>query len=228
MSSSEVNFSKACDAATSGDIELLDEVLSNDARLIDQHDRSGMTLLSHAVSYGHYFVCNKLIELGADVQANDQSGNSPLIEASLRGYVEIASLLITSGANCEHRNKSGESAFTSAIAWGHLSVVRLLIQSGVDVNLQDEQKRSPLMLAISSECSNVIDELIDAGADINQIDSFGTSVVEYAVKIGNYKLVKEISRHSNFYRLNKDKIHSLLEIETVISQKFKEAILNLE
>lgn len=108
----------------------------------------------------------RLIEAGADVNAEDEGGNSPLLYAIWRNSVELTKLLISAGLNVDAKNKSGESLLHRVIN-SDIRNVHILIKAGADVNAQDNDGNTPLHKIADYRKLGTVELLISAGADVN-------------------------------------------------------------
>ncbi len=92
----------------------------------------------------------KLLEKGADVNANDKYGVPPLVRAV--GHQKIVKLLLANGAEINARTEApyapaGRTALMEASWWGNYDVVKLLLDNGSDINAKDQNGETALMLA---------------------------------------------------------------------------------
>ncbi len=72
----------------------------------------------------------RLIEAGADVNAQGKNEFTALMDASFVGHPEIVQLLIEGGADVNAQNKDGETALMVASYNGHTELEQLLREAG--------------------------------------------------------------------------------------------------
>jgi ankyrin repeat protein len=122
----------------------------------------------------------KLIDLGADVNAQTDLGTTPCMSMCVFSArdVPLASNrckflenFISAGANVNICDNSGATALTG-IACSSPLLVRTLIAAGANVNHETGDKRRPLHFAadLNGNCDS-IDLLLAAGADIDALSS---------------------------------------------------------
>ncbi len=102
-------------AAKSGDMQEVEKWLAAKHR-VNRFDSLGKTPLHYAVSGGHLAVVNRLIEAGANVNANDERviGNTPLSDNIGEMSFDMAQRLIEAGADPTIRGWMQMSAIDSA------------------------------------------------------------------------------------------------------------------
>jgi len=91
---------------------------------------SDTELLFRSVRRDDYFKVKRLIEEGADVNAQNNYGDTALMIASKRGHTEVAKLLIEEGADVNAQDTLGNTALLWASRSGHTDIVKLLIEAG--------------------------------------------------------------------------------------------------
>ena len=106
----------------------------------------------------------RLIEAGADVNAQSKKGVTALMLASLMGHPEVAKLLIEAGADVNEKEKLGVTALMLTSGQGHPDVAKLLIKAGADVNEKDNEGWTALMGASGQGHTEVAELLKEAGA----------------------------------------------------------------
>jgi len=76
------------------------------------------TTLLHAAAYdGQCAIVERLIGLGANVDARESNGRTPLHHAANNGHLEVIELLVRSGADIEARDVEG----ITPLMWGRIS-----------------------------------------------------------------------------------------------------------
>ena len=146
-----------------------------------------VTALHLAAYFGHFDVCQMLIESNADLEAADRHGDRPLHSAARNGMKDCVRLLIQSGANKDSVGFNGRTAFHHAINCGHIDVIRELIHLGIDINAknnQDKLERTPLHLAVGKKRMDVVKILIDAKVAWLRPDANGDTAFHLAASKG--------------------------------------------
>lgn len=91
----------------------------------------------------------KLIEMGADINAKDSDERTALHIAVAHNDPEVVELLLSKGAAVDALNKKKESAILLAIRRVPcLGYVDALVRYGADMNVKDAEGRSALHLAL--------------------------------------------------------------------------------
>lgn len=87
-------------------------------------------MLFKAVYENNVARARRLIEAGADVNANNNFGNTALLIAAMENAVDISRLLIESGADVNAKNEDGSTALMYALKNKATDVAALLEASG--------------------------------------------------------------------------------------------------
>ena len=82
-------------------------------------------------------VAQRLIDLGADVDAYDVARETPLFRAVNLGYTDCAKVLLHAGADVDFQNRRGATPLHRAVQRGKRFIVPLLLEAGADLNLAD-------------------------------------------------------------------------------------------
>jgi ankyrin repeat protein len=87
-------------------------------------------------------VVSKLLERGANVDAQDADGDTALHAAVKTGNLNILRSLLAKGAKVNTRSKLGATPLMWAGGYGQDEAARILMASGADTRLKDEQNRT--------------------------------------------------------------------------------------
>jgi ankyrin repeat protein len=143
-----------------------------------------------AVVRGDLPAVRKLVDAGAEVNAEGEFGRSPLYYAALSGYREIVSFLLTKGADPLKGAswKGNNTPLHVAADHGHLGCVQVFLSWHVPVDVRDRSNATPLHLAARARRPEVVKLLLDHGADVNAADCMGTTPIEYPSGVSdNYR-----------------------------------------
>jgi uncharacterized protein len=78
----------------------------------------------------------RLLNVGADVNARDEYGQTALMLAAVNGHAPLVELLVGRGADLDHTAKYGLGALMLAVVNGHVDVVRTLVRAGANPELR--------------------------------------------------------------------------------------------
>jgi ankyrin repeat protein len=141
-----------------------------------------VTPLHLASKWGHVKTARKIIEIGADVEAQSKDGETPLHLASRNGGVEVVRMLIERGADVATRNKDGETPLHRASRYREVEVVHMHIERGADMAVQDKYGETPLHLASRNGEVGVVRMLIARGADVTARNKGGETPLHLALE----------------------------------------------
>lgn len=120
---------------------------------VDAKSRNGHTPLYLASYYGYRDMAERLVNMGADIEAADRnSGTTPLHSAAEQGHSDVVMLLIEAGADIHARDEQGNTPLHRAAANAlhyNQQVVLLLLENGLDINTMNSKGSSPLDLALT-------------------------------------------------------------------------------
>ena len=109
--------------------------------------RYNQTLL-HLISHeGHVEIGQRLLDRGADIDAQERDGWTPLYIAVICGQLEFARMLLERGAAVHTPSHKGETPLYMASQQGQVQVVRLLLEYGADLHVRDHDGRTPSEVA---------------------------------------------------------------------------------
>eukprot|EP00052_Salpingoeca_macrocollata_P017223 m.139699 g.139699 ORF g.139699 m.139699 type:complete len:1603 (-) comp20318_c0_seq7:84-4892(-) len=155
-------------AASSGNVERMEDLLKKYNVDVDGARPSGSrrTPLSVAALNGQLEACERLVQEGANVNAQDKHGNSCLINAVIgEGKETVVKLLLNSGAKVELPNNAKQTALHCAVGNLRPACARVLIDAGAPLDIIDEKNNTPLALAVQLLSFPLLEMLLDAGAN---------------------------------------------------------------
>ncbi|CAG4944445.1 unnamed protein product [Colias eurytheme] len=129
-------------AAANGDAARCADIL---ARADAQPDVNGVyaghTALQAAAQNGHVDVIQRLVEAGAEADAEDRDGDRAVHHAAFGDEPAALRALAAAGADLNARNRRRQTPLHIAVNKGHLGVVRTLLQLAVHPSLQRQRQR---------------------------------------------------------------------------------------
>jgi ankyrin repeat protein/mono/diheme cytochrome c family protein len=132
----------------------------------------------------------KLIDAGAEINAQDAAGNTPLILASFYASPKCVALLIAKGADANAANKAGVTALVRAAT--NYEKTRLLVGAGAKVRVRTaDLGNSPLILAARrAGNSRTVKLLLERGASATERNDAGVSPIISGAASGDLETVR--------------------------------------
>ncbi len=157
--------------------------------MVDARDRRAATRdwtpLMHAAAAGHAVVVSRLLQLGADVEADDAGETTA---AAARSAYELGGVdaLDWMGLSL------GRVALHRASAAGHRAVVQALLAGGAKPNREDLLRHTPLFVACEAGHEGAALALLDAGASLASRGPGRASALHAAVRSGSAAVVRAL------------------------------------
>jgi ankyrin repeat protein len=148
-------------ATATGNLDMINLLLEKGARP-NGHKTSPLVVASYN---GNKICCEKLIEVGANVNEMTIEGLRPLVAAILTNQLDIALLLLQSGAdvNCSYKDLT---ALDHAVGQNQLNLVQLLLRYKPDINHRcKDLGYKALHYACEVDDVDIIKCLLQHGAD---------------------------------------------------------------
>lgn len=161
-------------AVSLNQVELVELLLKHGANLESSSNMG--TALHTACQQGRTEMCLKLIQKGADINAQTPRGWTPLIRAINDKHPSTAKALIDAGCNVSLRTEDGNSALFFALLNQDIATLRLLFDKGIDY-----QPNHPMDSKLLTNClalKNVeaaklfVDHGALKGADVSIVRAF--------------------------------------------------------
>lgn len=141
----------------------------------------------------------KLLDSGADIEAENEHKNTPLMIAARFGFPVLVEFLINKGANVNVKSIDGNTPLHITT---NGAIIDLLLKSGANLEAQNIDGVSPLMTSILFSDSNSDDqsktgnikkfkELIKRKSNVNTTDKDGNGILHCAIMTNNKIIVEE-------------------------------------
>ncbi|CAG8493773.1 21989_t:CDS:2 [Racocetra persica] len=148
-----------------------DEFLLDNGSDVNAADEAYWTPLHIA---GNLAVTEKLLQLGATVNAQNEMGLTPFLHkkyfirhyAASKNRIEIGTLLLERGADLNIRDQNNQTPLHRCAVCGYTVFVKLLLEKGARPNVADKVKNTPLHLACEEGYGDCALVLIENGGDI--------------------------------------------------------------
>jgi ankyrin repeat protein len=124
-------------ALREGDIETIGNLVQQDESLLSEPNEAGYPALIMAAYYDNEKAVEKLIDLGAPLDARDRSGNTALMGACFKGFEKTVKTLIENGADVNAQNLNGATALSYACTFNQPEIADILIKNGGDPIIKD-------------------------------------------------------------------------------------------
>ncbi|KAL8978982.1 MAG: hypothetical protein Q9205_005576, partial [Flavoplaca limonia] len=165
---------------------LLDQNAEVDAMI----GSKGQQAIHRAAEGGFVDTIQRLVQSGADVNAQNKHKHTPLFYAVFQGHYAAAEFLLHHGADPNARDEDGKTPLHAAF---ELSVngddqkpgamIQLLCDFGADPNVNNDGDETPLCLAIWNGLEEVIIELLRRGASLLATDKHGMTCLDWIKRL---------------------------------------------
>lgn len=150
----------------------------------------GVTALLLAAKLGDINLVNLLLKYKANVNQQDIEGNTPLMIAIINNQIETVKILLDNGANPNINNKNGQNCLYIT---NNEDIINLIIES--DKSLNDKQIQ--FIKAMRFNNKEQVLNLIEDGVDINTQNSFGETVLMWAVTNHHIDIIEILLKQEN-------------------------------
>lgn len=146
-------------------------------------------------SKGKAALLNKLIDMGAALDAKNKNGLTPLQEAALCDRTSAVEVLLTRGANKEATDNEGRTALHLACSMNRQRVAEFLLNGGVNLEATDNEGRTPLHYVSLNHW--LAELLLKAGSKPDARCHKGWTPLHYAAYVGGLQTVHSLIKHGS-------------------------------
>lgn len=205
-------------ALNNKDERVLDFLLTTEAvKKLDHPEMDNKrTALHEAVSKKQFAAVRKMLDVGANINAQDKAGKTPLALAVSGEEEDITRTLLDRGADIVYEGCSaleeaisfqlsklfpvlmeygpnvnapgtdGSTPLMRAMQYGHSEVAHLLLEAGADPKALNRENQNALFFISREMEAGIVQKLVDGGADPNQKDRNGRTPLLNAMTGGYY------------------------------------------
>eukprot|EP01094_Clydonella_sp_ATCC50884_P023185 TRINITY_DN5496_c0_g1_i1.p1 TRINITY_DN5496_c0_g1~~TRINITY_DN5496_c0_g1_i1.p1 ORF type:complete len:698 (+),score=150.84 TRINITY_DN5496_c0_g1_i1:401-2494(+) len=190
------------EAARQGSVKGLARACSKEA--VETRDNDAQTALHIAAYEGHTSAVLKLIEVGANVNAEDKNKWTALhcaASSSLRSeqHLEIVEILLRNGASANAITNSQTSVLHYLVRYPFseklLVVLNLLIDLGADVDVREVGGETPVHQACFRGSAETVKFLAERGAGLSNVDKVGETPLHLAARAGKKDVVEVLLKY---------------------------------
>ena len=190
-------------AARIDQVHLIDWLVTIGSLAVDTTNEYGGTSLHSAAGRNALAAAEKLITLGANVDAPNIDQWTPLHIAAEKGHANVAELLLRHGTNVNAQEIDQWTPLHFAAQDGHANVAKVLLRSGATINAQNKDQCTPLYIAAQNGHANVAELLLNKGANVHvQTNTQETPLI-----------VASLNNHQEVTKLLLKKHHALVNMK---------------
>ncbi|PSN51181.1 hypothetical protein C0J52_06045 [Blattella germanica] len=152
----------------------------------------GETPLVRAVKCGNDEMAMKLIQHGANPNAQDRSGNSVLHYAVLNNLSKFVRCVLKLGCNVNIPNAMGSTPLRYALRNHNENMAIILLEHGANPNTQDKSGNSVLHYAVMGNLTRLVACLLKSGCKTNIQNGIGWTPLRYAVLNRNEEIAIQL------------------------------------
>lgn len=181
-----LDVNKICGYAAAGHIREIKQLIETDPKVLNLTDYDRRSLVTLAVSNGHFKLVKYLVDSGADLNIIDKFSMTALDESIKHHNNHIYEYLLQHGAKVNPIDVA--SKLCTFVMKNDLDTIKHYIRGGVNPNVSDYDGRTMLHIAVSESRVEMVKYLLENDADPMLEDRF---------KQNAYKITKHLDTHAS-------------------------------
>lgn len=141
--------------------------------------------LREAADRGDSSVIDRLIAVGADIEARDDRGRTALLIATDRNRIDAARSLMEADADVNAQDNILDSPYLLAGARGYIEILHMTLDNGADVRSLNRFGGTALIPACERGHVEAVKMLIAAGVNVDHVNNLGWTGLLEAVILGD-------------------------------------------
>lgn len=180
-----------------GSASMIQDLLMQGAQLGSTTEKTGETSLHLAARYARADAAKRLLDAGADANAQDSSGRTPLHAAIAADAVGVFQILLRNRAtNLNAKMNNGMTPLILSIRLAMEGMAEDLINAEADVNAADSDSRTPLHWAAAVNDVASVRMLLAHGANRDAQDVHEETPLFLAAREGSLQAVQALLDHA--------------------------------
>lgn len=183
---------------------------------VDCKNKDDKTALHEAAQFSQYKACEKLLEMGANVNALKRADWTPLMLACTKiigeDSLKTVELLLQKNAIVNYRNKDGWTALHLICRGGDLSILKALLKQDLDVHVKTNNGRTALHIAALHGNMDMVKILLELGLDADETDDCGNTPLHEAVLGNSIEVCKLLINYGAEVHITNNRGYSILHL----------------
>lgn len=121
-----------------------------------------------AANYPNNVRVQKLLQLGADINAQNKDGWTALHYAAFRNSITVANILLAAKARTDMQTKSGITALHFASHCDYVAIMNAILTAGADINIKTSDGYTALSVAVENNHLGAVRILLAYDATIDK------------------------------------------------------------
>ena len=163
---------------------------------IDSESIDNWTALHLATSAGHLKIMEKLIDSGANIEAETTLKRTPLHIAAIRGNIEAVRTLVMKSAKVNAQDDDDNTPLHIASERGFGEIVEFLLINNADPKRLNSYRKTPIDLSQNENTRKIYDRFITEEEKYG-LEDFSNGILHNGRKEQGNRCLKEVQCHDN-------------------------------